>query len=114
MVIIKFCPYRIITIQRLWCNVISCIYVLGGIISSTSVLHNPIIYQYSTLLFVILLYTLLNGQHLKEIYIDSRYKTYDSVSNSNCKFEIREGIDLPDNRICYIDDVSIPHTWYTI
>ena len=21
---------------------------------------------------------------------------------------------LPDNTVCYIDDISIPHTWYTI
>ena len=28
--------------------------------------------------------------------------------------ELKESLDLPDNTICYIDDISIPHTWYTI
>ena len=51
---------------------------------------------------------------IKKVYIDSRYKTNDSVSNSDFKFELKEGLDLPDNTVCWIDDISIPHTWYTI
>ena len=51
---------------------------------------------------------------IKKVYIDSRYKSNDSVSNSDFKFELKEGLDLPDNTVCYIDDISIPHTWYTI
>ena len=51
---------------------------------------------------------------IKKVYIDSRYKSNDSVSNSNFKFELKEALDLPDNTVCYIDDISIPHTWYTI
>ena len=30
------------------------------------------------------------------------------------KFELKEALDLPDNTVCYIDDISIPHTWRTI
>ena len=48
------------------------------------------------------------------MYIDSRYKTNDSVSDTDFKFEIREALDLGDNTVSYIDDISIPHTWYTI
>ena len=48
------------------------------------------------------------------MYVDSRYKTSGSVSNSDFKFEINEALDLPDNTYCYIDDICIPHTWYTI
>ena len=51
---------------------------------------------------------------IKKVYIDSRYKTNDSVSNSDFKFELKEAPDLPDNTVCYIDDICIPHTWYTI
>ena len=51
---------------------------------------------------------------VKKVYIDSRYKSNDSVSNSDFKFDLKEGLDLPDNTVCYIDDISIPHTWYTI
>ena len=50
----------------------------------------------------------------KKVYVASRYKASDSVSNSDFKFEINEALDLPDNTYCYIDDICIPHTWYTI
>ena len=48
------------------------------------------------------------------IYIDSTHTTPDHLSKSDFQFEINEGLDLPDNTVCHIDDVSIPHTWYTI
>ena len=32
------------------------------------------------------------------------------ISNLNQK----EPLDLPDNTVCHIDDISIPHTWRTI
>ena len=51
---------------------------------------------------------------IKKVHIDSSYKSNDSVSNSDLKFEIKEALDLPDNRVCYIGDISIPHTWYTV
>ena len=51
---------------------------------------------------------------IKKVYIDSRYKTNDSVSNSDFKFELKEQIEVPDNTVCYIDDISIPHSWYTV
>ena len=51
---------------------------------------------------------------IKKVYVDSQYKRNDSVSNSGSKFELQEALDLPDNTVCYIDDISIPHSWYTI
>ena len=51
---------------------------------------------------------------IKKVYIDSRYKTADSNSNSDFKVELKETLDLPDNTVCYIDDISIPHSWYTV
>ena len=50
----------------------------------------------------------------KKVYTDSRYKTNDRISDSDFKLEIKEALDLGDNTVCYIDDISIPHTWYTI
>ena len=50
----------------------------------------------------------------KKVYIDSRYKTSDSVSNSYFKFESKESLDLGENAACYIDNISTPHTGYTI
>ena len=77
-----------------------------------SLLNNPIyvnIQNYSLLLCLN-----CEMENLKKVYIDSRYTAKESVSNSDIKFEIKESLDLPDNTICYIDDNSIPHTWYTI
>ena len=51
---------------------------------------------------------------IKKVCADSRYKSNGSVSNSDFKFEFKEALDLPDNAVCYIDDISIPHTWYSI
>ena len=51
---------------------------------------------------------------IKKVYIDSRYKTNDSISNSGSKFELQRELDLPDNTMCYIDDISIPHSWHTV
>ena len=51
---------------------------------------------------------------IKKVYIDSRYNTSDSISNSGFKFEIKEALGLPEHTVCYIDDISIPHSWYTI
>ena len=50
----------------------------------------------------------------KKVYIDSRYKASYSIWNSDFKFEIQEGLDLSDNTVCCIDDIPIPHAWYTI
>ena len=30
------------------------------------------------------------------------------------KFELKEPLNLPDNTVCYLGDISIPHTWRTI
>ena len=51
---------------------------------------------------------------IKKAYVDSRFRTRDSNSDSDFKFELKEALDLPDNTVCYIDDISIPHTWRTI
>ena len=51
---------------------------------------------------------------VKNVYLDNRYKNNDSESNSDFKFELKEGLDLPGNTVCYVDDICIPHTWRTI
>ena len=51
---------------------------------------------------------------IKKIHIGSRHKSSDPVCNSGFKYEINESIGIADNTTCYIDDISIPHTWYTI
>ena len=44
----------------------------------------------------------------------SRYRTNDSESNGDFKFELNQALDLPDNTVCYVDDISIPLAWRTI
>ena len=51
---------------------------------------------------------------VKKVYVDSGFRTNDSDSNSDFKFELIEALALADNAVCYVDDVSIPHTWRTI
>ena len=51
---------------------------------------------------------------VKKIYIDSQFMTSDSVSASNFKFQLPFSINLPKDCIFLIDDVCIPHSWYTI
>ena len=51
---------------------------------------------------------------IKKVYVDSRYKSNDRVSNSDFKFELQEALDLHDNAVCSINDISILHSWYTI
>ena len=51
---------------------------------------------------------------VKKVYVDSRFRSRDSASNSDFTFELNEALVLPDNTVCYVDDISIPHTWRTI
>ncbi len=51
---------------------------------------------------------------IKKIYVDTRFRT-DSSSNSNdFKISLPETVYLPDNTKFFIDDVSIPHSWYSV
>ena len=51
---------------------------------------------------------------VKKIYVDSKYKTADSVSDSNFKFQLPQTCFMPDDTKFFISDVCIPHTWYTV
>ena len=51
---------------------------------------------------------------VKKIYIDTRFKNKISNSNSDFKFQLSQTVQLPDNAICFVDDIIIPHSWYNI
>lgn len=51
---------------------------------------------------------------VKKIYVDSTFRTDDSPSASNFKFPLPFSITLPKECIFLIDDVCVPHAWYTI
>ena len=50
----------------------------------------------------------------KKVFVDTKFKTVDSVSNSNFKIELPETVYCPENTVAFIDDIAIPHAWYTI
>ena len=51
---------------------------------------------------------------IKKLYIDSRDRTPDSVSASNFRIDLPYVVQMPDNTVFFITDVSIPHIWTTI
>ena len=51
---------------------------------------------------------------IRQSYVDSRFRTRDPNSDSDFKIDLKEPLVLPDNTVCYIDDISIPHTYRTI
>ena len=51
---------------------------------------------------------------LKKLYVDSKYKVEKSNDNSNFTIALHENITFGDNTIMYIDDVTIPHTFWSI
>ena len=55
-----------------------------------------------------------NSLPIKKIFVDSRYSTLDSNSDSDFKVQLGRNIFLPDDCIMHIENVVIPHSWYTI
>ena len=51
---------------------------------------------------------------IKKIYIDSKYRTPDSLSSSNFKYDLPESLLMRDNCVFYVCDVCVPHSWYTV
>ena len=51
---------------------------------------------------------------VKKIYIDTRFKTPDSVSNSNFKIQLNRSIHLPKNTVFYIENFVCAHAWYSV
>ena len=48
----------------------------------------------------------------KKVYIDSYYKV--SGTPSNFTIDLPETVQLDENMLCQIHEVSIPHSWYSI
>ena len=51
---------------------------------------------------------------LKKIYVDTRYRTPDSISTSNFKIELPYSLTLPDNSSFQLTDICIEHSWLTV
>ena len=48
----------------------------------------------------------------KYIFIDSRYQTPNSASDSDFVVELNETIELSSFTGCIVSDITLPHTWY--
>ena len=48
----------------------------------------------------------------KKVYIDSSYKV--SGTSSEFTIDLPETVQLEQNMLCQIHEVSIPHSWYSI
>jgi hypothetical protein len=51
---------------------------------------------------------------INKLYIDSQFRTEDSVSDSQFKIQLPFSIDLPEFTFFQIDDINIPHTWMAV
>ena len=51
---------------------------------------------------------------IKKIYVDTRYRTSDSISTSNFKIELPYSVVLPNNSSFQLTDVCIEHSWLTV
>ena len=51
---------------------------------------------------------------VKKIYIDTKYMTADSNSTSDFKFQLLYTIELPYNCSFMMQNICIPHSWFTI
>jgi hypothetical protein len=50
----------------------------------------------------------------KKIYIDTRFKTPESRSDADFFVELPSTVNIPENCVCYIDDIVIPMSWNTV
>ena len=51
---------------------------------------------------------------IKKIYIDSRFKSADSRSDSDFHITLPQNMLMPEGCGFYLDDISIPVSWYAI
>ena len=50
----------------------------------------------------------------KKIYVDSQYKLPESLTSSSFKIELPFSVTMPHNAIFTVDEICIPHAWYSI
>jgi hypothetical protein len=51
---------------------------------------------------------------MQKIYIDSRFRTADSKSESDFNVELPRSFNVPDGVVAHIDDIVIPVSWRTV
>ena len=51
---------------------------------------------------------------IKKVYIDTLFKSADSLSDCEFCIELPRSLNIQENTICYIIDVVIPVSWSTV
>ena len=51
---------------------------------------------------------------IKKVYVDTRFKTDDSKSDTDFSVQLPKTHNAPDDVVCYIDDITLPVSWATI
>ena len=51
---------------------------------------------------------------IAKIYIDSRFTTKKSKSDSDFSIELPRSFNVPDGVVAHIDDIVIPVSWSTV
>jgi hypothetical protein len=51
---------------------------------------------------------------IKKVYVDTRFKTDDSNSDSDFYIELPRAMNVPEKCVCYIDDIVLPVSWTMI
>lgn len=51
---------------------------------------------------------------VKKIYIDSRFRTPDSKSHTDFKYDLGTAFNMPEGAHYYMDDVNIPNSWWSV
>ena len=51
---------------------------------------------------------------IKKLYIDTRMRSKDSVSTADFSVDLPNNLEMLENSVYYIDDVTIPVSWYNI
>ncbi len=50
----------------------------------------------------------------KKIYVDSKFRSSESNSSSDFKYELPETMSFKEDTVVYLDDICIPHSWESI
>ena len=51
---------------------------------------------------------------VKKFYVDTRFKTKESASDSDFYVQLPRQFNVPENVVAYIDDIVIPVCWRTL
>ena len=49
---------------------------------------------------------------IRKVYVDSRFRT--EGTNSDFTLDLKQNIETQQNTVAFLDDVTIPHTWYSV